>query len=57
MTTIITFTNNIQPYLLVILNAFFTGIGISVGLYIGNKHIIERSQKIIKKIKKRLKKR
>ena len=45
-----------QPYLQLIINAFFTGIGVSLGSYFTTKMIIkqleEEKQQEIKKIKK-----
>lgn len=46
----------LQIYLGIIINAFFTGVGIACGLYIANRHIIEQFGKLFKKIKKKLKK-
>lgn len=38
-------------YLALALNGLFTGIGSAIGAYLANKHVIERSKKIIEELK------
>ena len=44
--------SSFNVYLALALNGIFTGLGVAIGSYLANKHIIERGQKIVKKIKK-----
>ena len=43
--------NNIDAYLLVMINAIFTGIGAALGSYLAQTHIIKRMDKIRKTLK------
>jgi hypothetical protein len=36
-----------------ILNAFFTGIGVTIGTYIAQRHLIGSLEKIVERIKKK----
>jgi hypothetical protein len=41
----------LDVYFVLAINGIFTGIGVAVGTYIAQRHIIDKSQKIADKIK------
>jgi len=43
-----------QVYVALAINGIFTGIGVALGTYIAQNHIIESSKRISKKIKGRI---
>lgn len=42
-------------YFVIVLNGLFTGIGVTLGVYLTNKHIIKRLKKIKNFIKRKIK--
>ena len=47
--------DNFNIYFGVVVNALFTGIGVALGSYIANSHVIKNITKLKKKIKKNIK--
>lgn len=44
--------DNFNVYWTIAINGIFTGLGVSLGSYFAQSHIINRSKKIVKKISK-----
>ncbi len=42
-------------YFALAINGIFTGIGVGIGTYIAQRHVIDNSKKIIDKLKKKIK--
>lgn len=50
-------TIDLGTYIIIVTNGLFTGLGLALGNYLATKHIIERANKLKKKITKKLLKR
>jgi len=44
--------DNFNIYFGIVINAIFTGLGVAIGTYLADNHIIKRGKKIIKRFKK-----
>jgi hypothetical protein len=41
-------------YIVIIINGIFTGLGVALGTYFANNHIVKKMELLFKKIKKKL---
>lgn len=48
--------NSFNIYLLLILNGIFTGLGVAIGTYFAQSHIIKKGEALVKHIRKNYKK-
>ena len=47
--------SNVELYVSMAIGGIFTGIGITIGTYIANNHLIKKTENSFKKLKNRLK--
>jgi hypothetical protein len=45
--------SKVDVYMLIILNGIFTGLGVSIGAYFANNHLIKKVEKLHKRIKRK----
>lgn len=46
--------NGWNVYIAIIINGIFTGLGVALGTYFANNHIVKKTELLIKKIKNKL---